>query len=113
MQMVSPMYNEQEKAWFFPFNNITEDIFLIIELEKAGRIVIRQKDNASGENPTVPISCKKNTDRYELRLLLRGTKKADISVFMSEKPKFIGYEYISTRRNSGQESATDEDGRLQ
>lgn len=71
---------------------LQRDIYLMIKLNRPGKLVIRQ-DNGDGKKPRVPLRSHKNTSEFKLRLLVIP-ETIKIQIFTSSEPKEIKYAYI-------------------
>lgn len=92
MEYIETTYEEEEQAWVSPVITLHRDIYLMIELVKAGRLVIRQ-DNGTGDMPRVPLKQHKDTKQFRLRMQV-NPETVKIQIFTSTEPKEIKYAYI-------------------
>lgn len=92
MEYVPVYYNETEKAWCSAKITLRRDVFLVVKLEKPGKLVIRQEDSR-GKMPRVPIKRHKDTKEFKLRMSVIP-RYVNIQIFTSTKPEEIKYAYI-------------------
>lgn len=92
METVTSTFSQEEQAWVSPVVSMHRDIYLIIRLSQAGKIVIRQN---CGDNEwlRVPIARHKDTDDFRLRIRV-SSPSLKIKIFTSTQPKEIKYDYI-------------------
>lgn len=75
-----------------PRLTLQRDIYLMIDLQKPGKVVIRQTCN-NGEFPRIPIKRHKDTSRFSFRMRVIPDT-VTIQIFTSTEPKEIKYAYI-------------------
>ena len=92
MEYVSTNYSEEELAWVSPEITLQRDIYMMIELKRPGKLVIRQ-DSGDGKKPRAPIRAHKNMDKFYLRMRIIP-ENVKIQIFTSSEPKEIKYAYI-------------------
>lgn len=92
MEKITSTYSQEEQAWVSPEISMHRDIYLVIQLVKAGKLVIRQN---CGDDKwvRVPIARHKDTDNFCLRLRV-SSPNLKIKIFTSTQPKEIKYGYI-------------------
>ena len=92
MEYVSTNYSEEELAWVSPEITLQRDIYMMIELKRPGKLVIRQ-DSGDGKKPRAPIRAHKNMDKFYIRMRIIP-ENVKIQIFTSSEPKEIKYAYI-------------------
>ena len=92
MEYVSTNYSEEELAWVSPEITLQRDIYMMIELKRPGKLIIRQ-DIGDGKKPRAPIRAHKNMDKFYLRMRIIP-ENVKIQIFTSSEPKEIKYAYI-------------------
>ena len=92
MEKVTSIYSQEEQAWVSPELSIHRDIYLVIQLSMAGKLVIRQ-NCGDGKWVRVPIERHKDTDNFCLRMRV-SSPNLKIKIFTSTQPKEIKYGYI-------------------
>lgn len=94
MEHISTVYRQEEQAWCSEVISLHRDIYLIITLSKAGKVVIRQNsDEDDGEWLRVPIKRHKDTSQFCFRMRA-SSPSMKIRIFTSTQPKEIKYDYI-------------------
>ena len=92
MEYVSTNYSEEELAWVSHEITLERDIYLMINLKRPGKLIIRQ-DIGDGKKPRAPIQAHKNMDNFYLRMRIIP-ENVKIQIFTSSEPKEIKYAYI-------------------
>ena len=92
MEKVTSIYSQEEQAWVSPELSIHRDIYLVIQLSMAGKLVIRQ-NCGDGKWVRVPIARHKDTDNFCLRMRV-SSPNLKIKIYTSTQPKEIKYGYI-------------------
>lgn len=92
MEKVNSAYNQEEQAWVSPEISMHRDIYLIIQLYQAGKLLVRQ-NCGDGKWLRVPIARHKDTDNFCLRMRV-SSANLKIKIFTSTQPKEIKYDYI-------------------
>lgn len=92
MEKVTSTFKEDEQAWVSPEISMHRDIYLVIQLSQAGKVVIRQNSGGS-KWERVPIARHKDTDNFCFRLRV-SSPNLKIKIFTSTQPKEIKYDYI-------------------
>ena len=89
---ISTTFSNEEQAWVSGEIPLNRNVYLIIKLSKAGKMVIRQN---FGDNKwyRVPIRKHKDTDDFYVRLQV-PTSGFKIKIYTSTQPKEIKYAYI-------------------
>ena len=92
MEKITSTYNQEEQAWVSPEISVHRDIYLIVQLSQAGKLLIRQ-NCGDGKWLRVPIARHKDTDNFCLRMRV-SSANLKIKIFTSTQPKEIKYDYI-------------------
>ena len=95
MKFLKSSYNANEVAWETSELTFDRDIYILINLQKKGKIVIRQLD-VDGKWIRSPVKKHPDTRDFQLRLQV-SCRPTTIKIFTSTEPKEIKYDYISTR----------------
>lgn len=92
MEKVTSTYSQEEQAWVSTEISMHCDIYLIVQLSQAGKLLIRQ-NCGDGKWLRVPIAWHKDTDNFCLRMRV-SSANLKIKIFTSTQPKEIKYDYI-------------------
>lgn len=92
MWKLGSTYDAIEEAWITEELTLKRDIYLMISLEKKGKLVIRQ-ETEDGRHPRIPLERHKDTKDFALRISV-VPEEVKIQIFTSTKPKEIKYAYI-------------------
>ena len=92
MKTFDTEYDAVERAWKTEVIELRRDVYIIVTLEKPGKVIIRQKLKY-GSWPRVPIRRHKDTKEFHFRINV-VPERIKIQIFTSTKPKEIKYAYI-------------------
>ena len=92
MENISATYNASELAWATPILTLHRDVYVRVELQTRGKVVIRQSDG-KGHFPRTPIRRHKDTRSFAFRISVIPDT-VQIQIFTSVEPKSIQYDYI-------------------
>lgn len=92
MRTFNAEYDGLERAWKTEKIELRRDVYIIVVLEEAGKVVVRQ-ELKDGSWPRVPIRRHKDTKEFHFRMNVMP-ESVKIQIFTSTKPKKIEYAYI-------------------
>lgn len=92
MKTFNAEYDDRERAWKTKEIDLQRDVYIIVALEEAGKVVVRQ-ELKDGNCPRIPIRRHKDTKEFHFRVSV-VPESAKIQIFTSTKPKEIKYAYI-------------------
>lgn len=85
-------YDGRELAWKTEEIELKRDVYIIVTLSEAGKVVVRQRLR-NGKWPRIPIRRHKDTNEFHFRINV-APESVKIQIFTSTKPKEIKYAYI-------------------
>lgn len=92
MEKLTAIYNKEELAWETAEVVLKRDIYLMVTLNKPGKLVIRQRTQ-DGKFPRIPIKRHKDMRIFKLRIIVLP-ESVGIKIFTSTEPKEVKYAYI-------------------
>lgn len=92
MQQLDFSYTPGELAWVTPEFRLRRDIYLLVNLTKPGKLVIRQR-LPDGTAPRAPVRRHRDMHSFKLRITVLPETIA-LQIFTSTQPKEIKYAYI-------------------
>lgn len=93
MNTLTATYDEKENAWRTGETQVParHSMYIDVRLKTKGLVLVRQQVGDAW--PRVPISQKKEADRWKFRVRTDGTAKK-IEIFTSKEPTKIEYAYV-------------------
>lgn len=92
MRTFDVVYDSAELAWKTGEIELKRDVYIIVTLSEAGKVVVRQRLE-DGSCPRVPIRRHKDTKEFHFRINV-APESVKIQIFSSTEPKEIKYAYI-------------------
>lgn len=92
MKTFNAEYDDRERAWKTDEIELLRDVYIIVTLKEAGKVVVRQ-ELKDGNWPRVPIRRHKDTTEFHFRINV-VPESMRVQIFTSTEPKEIKYAYI-------------------
>lgn len=92
MENLATTFDANEQAWVSDELSLNRNIYLTINLFKAGKVVIRQ-NCGDGIWYRIPIRKHRDTSKFNIRIKV-PCASFKIKIFASTQPKEIKYAYI-------------------